>query len=154
MENNFLKTWAIILTAEIALSIDRKKKRKSSLSNISFEVWSYDKGTVLDESQQYSRLNNSAFLSKALSKAASIKTKMHLEIGYICRAKDHESSLNIEKLESLLSNSLKQKFSLNVCWMCATKLMGSVRWQCLVFVIFYFIFPDGLGDGKEITTVK
>lgn len=61
--------WAIILTAEIALSIDRKKERKSSLSNISFEVWSCDKGTLVDESQQYSRLNNSVFLSKALSKA-------------------------------------------------------------------------------------
>lgn len=119
--------WAIILTAEIALSIDRKKERKSSLSKISFEVWSSDKGTVVDESQQYSRLNNSVFLSKALSKAVSIKTKMHLEIGYICRAKDHESILNIEKLENLLCNSLKQKLSLNVCSMCATKLMGSVR---------------------------
>lgn len=142
--------WAIILTAEIALSIDRKKERKSSLSNISFEVWSYDKGTAVDESQQCSRLNNSAFLSKALSKAVSIKTKMHLEIGYICRAKDHESSLNWEKLENFLSNSLKQKLLLNVCWMCATKLMGSVRWQYVVFVIFYFNFPDGLGKGKEI----
>lgn len=128
----------------------RQKERKSSLSKISFEVWSSDKGTVVDESQQYSRLNNSVFLSKALSKAVSIKTKMHLEIRYICRAKDHESSLNIEKLENLLSNSLKQKLSLNVCWMCATKLMGSVRWQYVVLVIFYFIFPDGLGDGKEI----
>lgn len=128
----------------------RQKERKSSLSKISFEVWSSDKGTVVDENQQYSRLNNSVFLSKALSKAVSIKMKMHLEIRYICRAKDHESSLNIEKLENLLSNSLKQKLSLNVCWMCATKLMGSVRWQYVVLVIFYFIFPDGLGDGKEI----
>lgn len=67
LENNFLKTWAIILTAEIALSVDRRKERKSLLSNISFEVWSSDKGTVVDESQQYSRLNNSVFLSKALS---------------------------------------------------------------------------------------
>lgn len=70
--------WAIILTAEIAIRIDRKKERKSLLSNISFEVWSNDKGTEVDESQQYSRLNNSVFLSKALSKAVSIKTKMHL----------------------------------------------------------------------------
>lgn len=105
----------IILTAEIALSIDRKKERKSSLSKISFEVWGYDKGTVVDESQLYSRLNNSVFLSKAFSKVVSIKTKMYLEIGYICRAKDHERSLNIEKLVKLLSNSLKQELSLNVC---------------------------------------
>lgn len=114
LENNFLKTWAIILTAEIALSMDRKKE-KSSLSKISFEVWGYDKGTVVDESQLYSRLNNSVFLSKAHSKVVLIKTKMHLEIRYACKAKDHESSLNIEKLRKLLSNSLKQKLSLNVC---------------------------------------
>ena len=68
----------------------------------------------MDESQLYSRLNNSMFLSKALSKVVSINTKVYLEIGYICRAKDHESSLNIEKLGKL-SNSLKQKLSLNIC---------------------------------------
>lgn len=82
----------------------RQKERKSSLSKISFEVLGYDKGTAVDESQQYSRHNNSAFLSKALSKVLSIKTKMYLEIGYICRAKDHESNLNTEKLWKVLSN--------------------------------------------------
>jgi len=61
----------------------------------------------VDESQLCSGHNNSGFLSKALSIVVSIKTKMHLEIGYICRTKDHESNLNIEKLRKLLSNLLK-----------------------------------------------
>lgn len=118
LENNFLKTCGYNFNSRNCIKHrqkKRKKERKSSLSKFSFEVWGYDKGTVVDESQLYSRLNNSVFLSKAFSKVVSIKTKMYLEIGYICRAKDHESRLNIEKLVKLLSNSLKQELSLNVC---------------------------------------
>lgn len=33
--------------------------------------------------------------------------------------------------------------------------MGSVRLQYVVYLFIYlFIFPEGLGDGKEITTFK